>query len=53
MRSAVATYAPLYLGRPRLRELKPFKGKTIKEVRNFLKELDVIFALLGDTYLTD
>lgn len=39
--------------RPRLKEPTPFKGDTIKEARNFIRDLEVIFALAASTYPTD
>ena len=41
------------LGRIRLRELDLFKGKTLKEARNFLRTLELVFALLRQTYASD
>lgn len=40
-------------GRPRLREPPVFKGKTIKEARDFLTALELTFALMPDAYETD
>lgn len=37
-------------GGPRLRQPDPFKGKTLKEARTFLRQLESIFALSGDQY---
>lgn len=39
--------------RPRLKEPTPFKGNTIKESRNFIRELEVTFAITAGTYPTD
>lgn len=39
--------------RPRLKEPALFKGDTIKEARNFIRDLEVIFALSASTYPTD
>ena len=51
-----ATYtrlpAPL-ISRIRLRELEPFKGKTLKEARDFLRTLEVMFAISKATYSAD
>lgn len=40
-------------GRPRLREPPVFKGRTIKEARDFLTALELTFALMPDAYETD
>ena len=36
--------------KPRLRELDTFKGKTLKEARNFIRSLELVFALALDAY---
>ncbi|KAI7182304.1 hypothetical protein KC363_g8831 [Hortaea werneckii] len=41
------------LGRLKLREPEPFKGKTLKEARDFVRTLELVFALAGDAYATD
>ena len=50
--SSVA-HAPSLASRPKLKEPKAFRGNNIKEARNFIRDLDVIFALAGNTYPTD
>lgn len=40
-------------GRLKLREPEPFKGKTLKEARDFVRTLELVFALAGDAYATD
>jgi hypothetical protein len=39
--------------RPRLREPDTFKGKTLKEARDFIRSLELVFALAPDTYSGD
>ena len=39
-----------FLARIKLRKLDPFKGKTLKEARNFLRTLELVFALSGTAY---
>lgn len=53
MRTESVSTPPVLASRPRLKEPKPFKGDTIKEARNFIRDLEVIFALTGSTYPTD
>jgi hypothetical protein len=36
--------------RPRLREPDTFKGKTLKEARDFIRSLELVFALAPDAY---
>ncbi|KAF4546985.1 Hypothetical protein D9617_77g092390 [Elsinoe fawcettii] len=36
-------------GRPRLRDPKAYEGKTIKEARSFIRDLELVFALSGRT----
>jgi len=47
------THATFQTGRPRLKEPSPYKGRTIKEARAFIKELEVIFALAKSSYQTE
>ena len=49
--SSVASYTlrPL-ANRPRLKEPNPFKGKTLREAREFIRLLELVFALSIDTY---
>jgi hypothetical protein len=39
--------------RPRLREPDTFKGKTLKEARDFIRSLELVFALAPDAYQHD
>jgi hypothetical protein len=39
--------------RPRLREPDTFKGKTLKEARDFIRSLELVFALAPDAYSGD
>jgi hypothetical protein len=39
--------------RPRLREPDTFKGKTLKEARDFIRLLELVFALAPDAYSGD
>lgn len=39
--------------RPRMKEPDPFRGKTIKEARDFLLQLELVFALAADSYRSD
>jgi hypothetical protein len=39
-----------HLSRPRLREPETFKGKTLKEARDFIRSLELVFALAPDAY---
>jgi hypothetical protein len=39
--------------RPRLREPETFKGKTLKEARDFIRLLELVFALAPDAYSGD
>jgi hypothetical protein len=39
--------------RPHLREPDTFKGKTLKEARDFIRSLELVFALAPDTYSGD
>jgi hypothetical protein len=41
------------VSRPRLRELETFKGKTLKEARDFIRSLELVFALAPDAYSKD
>jgi hypothetical protein len=36
--------------KPRLKELDTFKGKTLKEARDFIRSLELIFALAPRVY---
>ena len=40
-------------GRLKLKEPTPFEGKSIREARSFLRELELNFALSGDLYSID
>lgn len=53
MRGDGGAFARPSPGRPHLREPRPYQGKTLKEARSFLKDLEVIFALAPDAYPTD
>lgn len=53
VRDAGAAHVGLSSGRPRLREPRFYKGKTLKEARAFIKELEVIFALARGSYQLD
>jgi hypothetical protein len=50
--SALSAQAPYrgHASRPRLRELETFKGKTLKEARDFIRSLELVFALTPDAY---
>jgi hypothetical protein len=39
--------------RPRLKEPESFKGKTLKEARDFIRSLELVFALAPDAYQSD
>lgn len=39
--------------KPRLKEPDPFKGKTLKEAREFIRSLELVFALSGEVYQRD
>jgi hypothetical protein len=39
-----------YISRLRLRELDTFKSKTLKEARDFIRSLELVFTLTLDTY---
>jgi hypothetical protein len=41
------------VSRPRLREPETFKGKTLKEARDFIRSLELVFALALDAYSRD
>jgi hypothetical protein len=41
------------VSRPRLREPDTFKGKTLKEARDFIRSLELVFALAPDVYSGD
>jgi hypothetical protein len=49
---AGSTHAPHrgHASRPRLREPDTFKGKTLKEARDFIRSLELVFALAPDAY---
>jgi hypothetical protein len=49
---AASTQAPRRgpISRPRLKELDTFKGKTLKEARDFIQSLELVFALAPDAY---
>jgi hypothetical protein len=49
---AGSTHAPHrgHSSRPRLREPETFKGKTLKEARDFIRSLELVFALAPDAY---
>ena len=52
--SSVASHASRPLAnRPRLKEPDPFKGKTLREAREFIRSLELVFALSMDTYQHD
>lgn len=52
--SASASHAHRGLSnRPRLREPNTFKGKTLKEARDFVRSLELVFALAPDVYQYD
>jgi hypothetical protein len=36
-----------------LREPTPFKGDSVKEARDFIRALEIIFAISGDVYTTE
>jgi hypothetical protein len=38
------------ISRPRLKELDTFKGKTLKEARDFIQLLELVFVLAPDAY---
>lgn len=40
-------------GRLKLREPRPLRGKTLKEARDFVRTLELVFALEGDAYAAD
>ena len=42
-----------YLSRPQLKELEIFKGKTLKEACDFIRSLELVFALAPDAYSTE
>jgi hypothetical protein len=50
--SALSAQAPHrgHASRPRLREPETFKGKTLKEARDFIRSLELVFALAPDAY---
>ncbi|KAI7171343.1 hypothetical protein KC316_g11060 [Hortaea werneckii] len=48
-----APVPPNRSGRLKLREPEPFKGMTLKEARDFVRTLELVFALAGDAYATD
>jgi len=52
---ASSTHAPRrsLANRPRLKEPEPFKGKTLKEAREFIRSLELVFALAPDAYPED
>ena len=39
--------------KPRLREPETFQGKTLKEARDFVRSLELVFALAPDAYRSD
>jgi hypothetical protein len=41
------------ISRPRLREPDTIKGKTLKEARDFIRLLELVFALALDIYSRD
>jgi len=45
-----AGVTPSRSNRVRLREPDTFKGKTLKEAREFIRSLELVFALSGDAY---
>jgi hypothetical protein len=49
---ATSTQAPRRgpASRPRLKEPDTFKGKTLKEARDFIRSLELVFALAPDAY---
>jgi hypothetical protein len=49
---AASTQAPRRgpTSRPRLKEPDTFKGKTLKEARDFIRSLELVFALAPDAY---
>jgi hypothetical protein len=49
---AASTQAPRRgpASRPRLKEPDTFKGKTLKEARDFIRSLELVFALAPDAY---
>jgi hypothetical protein len=38
------------ISRPRLKELDTFKGKTLKEARDFIQLLELVFVLAPNAY---
>ena len=36
--------------RPRLKKPKPFKSKTLKKAREFIRSLELVFALVPNAY---
>lgn len=59
-RASVVTSAPSATAvrrgpasRPRLREPDTFKGKTLKEARDFIRSLELVFALAPEAYQTE
>ena len=53
LRAASDTVTPTHSSRLKLREPTPFKGDDIKAARDFIRNLEIVFALLGSAYSLD
>ena len=47
------TSRTILASRLRLKELELFKGKTLKRAREFIRLLELVFALAPDSYLSN
>ena len=53
LRAASDTVTPTYSSRLKLREPTPFKEDNMKAARDFIRDLEIVFALLGSAYSLD